>query len=337
MKFSYYAAGIAVASAAWCKSRSRRYPLKKGYEIMNKFVIPGFFLSRPVIKLANHFLNNMKLPDPPSGICKEIKWIETRDKQWLKFTLYKPEKLADSIPCFIYFHGGGFCLEDAPYIHANVAEYAKRAKCMVAFLHYRTSDRYPFPVPFQDCCAGIEYIFRNYETLHIDKQRIAVGGDSAGGALAAACAQWCRDKRRNEFCFQMLIYPVMDARMKTESIKKYTDSPLWNAQLNKRMWKLYLRSENCGVQTYASPMETKNFKGLPFTYIEVEEFDCLHDEGKEYGQALKKAGVKVHLEEVEGTFHGFDVFRKTEITKKMIKKRSQVLSQIFWNQYRYDM
>lgn len=136
MKFSYYAAGIVVASAAWCKSRSRRYPLKKGYAIMNKFVIPGFFLSRPVIKLANHFLNDMKLPDPPSGICKEIKWIETRDKQWLKFTLYKPEKLADSIPCLIYFHGGGFCLEDAPYIHANVAEYAKRAKCMVAFLHY---------------------------------------------------------------------------------------------------------------------------------------------------------------------------------------------------------
>ena len=93
----------------------------------------------------------------------------------------------------------------------------------------------PFPFLSQTCWEGLEYVRQNSEDLHIDRERIAVGGDSAGGALAAACTLRSREEGKSDICFQMLIYPVLDARMKTESMKKYTDSPVWNAHLSKKM------------------------------------------------------------------------------------------------------
>ena len=120
-----------------------------------------------------------------------------------------------------------------------MGKYASKAKCIVVFVHYRTSEKHPFPIPFADCWEGLEYIRQNSRKLHIDRRRIAVGGDSAGGALAAACTLRSRDERKLDICFQMLIYPVLDARMKTESMKKYTDSPVWNAPLSRKMWELY--------------------------------------------------------------------------------------------------
>ena len=163
-------AGLAGAvAAAWCICRNKKYPLAEGYPLLNKFFIPGLFLSQ--------------------------------DGERLRLTICQPEESMDNMPCLVYFHGGGFCLGDAPYIHENVAQYAKEANCMVVFVHYRTSDRYPFPVPFLDCYTALEYVREHCEPWHIDRKRIAVGGDSAGGALAAACAIRSRECGKTDICF----------------------------------------------------------------------------------------------------------------------------------------
>lgn len=200
---------------------------------------------------------------------------------------------------------------------------------MVVFVHYRTSDTAPFPAPFWDCYAALEWVWDNAPKLRLDRARIAVGGDSAGGALAAACALRARDKGGPRLCFQLLVYPVTDCRMETASMTKYTDSPLWNARLNRKMWELYLRDGDCGMPEYASPMLARDFSGLPPAYVEVEEFDCLHDEGTAYAKVLEAAGVDVQLEDVKGTFHGFDFFTGKEIAKTMAEKRTQALRQAF--------
>ena len=127
----------------------------------------------------------------------------------------------------------------------------------------------------------------------------------------------------------MLIYPVLDARMKTESMKKYTDSPVWNARLSKKMWELYLKNGTFGKRYYASPAETEDFHNLPPAYIEVEQYDSLHDEGVNYWRKLKRAGIAAELQDVKGTFHGFDVFTKTDITKKMLDIRCSALRRAF--------
>ena len=322
-------AGAAAALAAWCGWRNHRYPLVDEYPLFNKFFIPGNLLSHPFLNIANSRLASMKLPAPPQGIRRRERWVSTEDGEWIRLTIYQSEDLKKDIPCLVYFHGGGFCLGDAPYIHEIAAEYARKARCMVVFVHYRTSDRYPFPVPFQDCRTGLSYVRRHAEALHIDEKRIAVGGDSAGGALAAACALWEKEQGR-QLCFQLLIYPVLDARMETESMKKYTDSPLWNARLTKKMWELYLKNGDMGMRRFASPLEAGDFQNLPPAYIEVEEFDCLHDEGVHFWEKLCQAEVPARLEDVKGTFHGFDVRKETMISRRMRRIRCEALYQAFW-------
>lgn len=277
----------------------------------------------------------MKLPKPPSGIIRQQRQIASEDGGSIRLTIYQPEKAAGPLPCMVYLHGGGFCLGDAWYIHHYAAQYAANARCIVVFLHYRTADIAPFPVPFQDCYDALRWVWEHSAELCIDQERIAVGGDSAGGALAAACALRARDEGKIRLCFQMLIYLVTDSRLETASMHTYTDSPLWNAKLNRKMWDLYLRGSRKAPQEYAAPMLADSFENLPPAYVEVEEFDCLRDEGLAYAQALMAAGVPVQLEDVKGTFHGFDVFHRKNIAHAVVQKRANSLRQIFTSNIGY--
>lgn len=112
-------------------------------------------------------------------------------------------------------------------------------------------------------------------------------------------------------------------------MRKHTDSPMWNARLNQKMWALYLRDGDHGMPQYAAPLLARDFSNLPPAYVEVEEFDCLHDEGMAYANALEKAGVAVQIEDVNGTFHGFDFFTGKEIAKVMAEKRIQAIRDAF--------
>lgn len=294
--------GAVLGAAAWAVYRIRKYPLEKGYFPASFLLLPRKAVSSSFASFGNRQLRKMKLPLPPEGIRRYSFWIASKDEKSVRLTVYEP-------------------------VHK------------IIFVHYRTSDRYGFPTPFEDCCSGLQYVWENSSLLGIDRDRLAVGGDSAGGALAAACTLWARDETEIRIAFQMLLYPVTDARMHTVSMTKYTDSPVWNARLNERMWKQYLRNANFGEGEktsdagypiwYASPMEAKGFSGLPKAYIEAEEFDCLHDEGLAYGEALRKAGVEVQTEDVKGTFHGFDLFFRAKKTRKMMQLRCQALRKAF--------
>ena len=127
----------------------------------------------------------------------------------------------------------------------------------------------------------------------------------------------------------MLVYPVIDRRQQTNSMKKYSDTPIWNSKLNDKMWKYYLGDKLISHIEYVSPIEAENFEEIPDAYIETAEFDCLHDEGVQYAETLKSHGCNVELNQTNGTIHGFDMDLKSEITKKWIKHRVDVLKEIF--------
>ena len=326
MKKRYWAALAAgVAAGGWCIHRNWKYPVRRELRFANKLTVPGWVLNAGTAKLANRALSWMALPEPPRGIERREYQISSEDGTPIRLTVYRPEAVDQALPCLVYFHGGGFCFRDAGYIHRYVAQYAQGAQCAVVFVHYRTSDATPFPTPFEDCCAALHWVWDNAPELRIDRARIAVGGDSAGGALAAACALRARDEGGPKLCFQMLIYPVTDSRMGTVSMKRFADSPLWNAKLNRKMWAMYLRNGVNGTPEYVSPMLVSDFSGVPPAYVEVEEFDCLHDEGIAYAQALRAAGVEVQLEDVPGTFHGFDFFTKKQTSRDIVQKRVRAL------------
>lgn len=330
MKKTYMAALAAGAAAGiWCASRDKKYPVCRELHFVNKLAVPGWAVNLGTTKISNRLLARMPLPEPPKGVERRSAQFSSEDGTSVRLTLYRPAALDGKAPCLVYFHGGGFCVRDAGYIHRHAAQYAQGARCEVVFVHYRTADEAPFPVPFQDCYAALRWVWAHSGELEIDRERIAVGGDSAGGALAAACAMRMRDEGELRLCFQLLVYPVTDSRMETRSMKKFTDSPIWNAKLNRRMWELYLRDGDHGMPQYAAPMLAGNFVGLPPAYVEVEEFDCLHDEGIAYAQALSAAGVSVQLEDMKGTFHGFDSFWKADISRTAVEKRIEALRRGF--------
>lgn len=333
MKRSIWAALAAgIGAGAWCALRDSKYPVRRELRLANKLAIPGWVITPGTARLSNRALDRMErsFPAPPQGITMLGTECRSMDGTLIRLTVYRPEDTDRDVPCLVYFHGGGFCVRDAGYIHHYAAEYALRARCAVVFVHYRTADTAPFPAPFEDCYAALRWAWDNAQSLDLDRDKFAVGGDSAGGALAAACAQRSRDEGGPRLCFQLLIYPATDSRMETASMEKFTGSPMWNAKLNRRMWDLYLRNGDQGTPQYAAPMLASDFSGLPPAYVEVEEFDCLHDEGIDYARALEAAGAAVQLEDVAGTFHGFDTFTEKEISKTMLEKRAQALEAAFW-------
>ena len=246
MRKKMYAAAAALA-LCWSGYRVLRYPIHHSLMPMNLFVLPGRMLSVRSASAGNQMIRRMTFPEPDEGLQRHI--IHVSD---IRLTVYERPHHGPS-PCLLYIHGGGFCFEDAPYIHRIVMRYAKEASCTVVFVHYRTSDRHPYPIPFQDCCTALDYVWTHHAQLNIDPHRIAVGGDSAGGCLAALCAQWARDHAHIPICFQLLIYPVTDLRMSSPSMHAFKDSPFWNAKLNERMWKIYLRDCPDGAPPYAAP------------------------------------------------------------------------------------
>lgn len=242
---------------------------------------------------------------------------------------YEPITCGENAPLLVYYHGGAFTYKAAPYHFRLVKEYCVKVNCKVLMVDYRLAPKYKYPIPLKDCCSALAYAVGNAEKLGIDKSRIAVGGDSAGGSLAASVALLARDNKLVSLCGQMLIYPVLDKRINSASMQKFTDTPVWNSRLTKKMMPVYLPDFAVELIEYASPVEFENLADLPNTYIETAQFDCLHDDGVNYADLLKAANVDVTLFETKETMHGFDMAGKSEITIKSVEERAAFLKKIF--------
>jgi acetyl esterase len=239
-----------------------------------------------------------------------------------------PESVQKPAPVLLYFHGGAFALTYTSSQLRVCEHYARKAQCVVVYVDYRLAPDYPFPHGFNDCYAALEWTRTNAATLGLDSSRIAVMGDSAGGAFAAGVAQKALDSGI-PVCAQLLIYPVLDSECKTASATEFVDVPLWNAVSNRRMWQMYLKNFHGTVPAYAAPGQRINLSGLPPTYIETAEFDPLRDEGRAYATALQDQGVVVELHETKGTIHGFEVAANNQETISAYPRRIQYLIACF--------
>lgn len=305
----------------------KQYPLHKDFSKYSLMYPPISKATLPFIRFAQNLLPKNISSDSTTTVTKVF--IPVSSSANIQALLYSPSAIGDHAPCLIYYHGGGFMLEAAPYHYALAKEYATQILCKILFVSYRLAPKHPFPTPVKDCFTALKWTIKNAAELGIDLNRLAVGGDSAGGNLAASVALMARDKLSIRLCGQMLIYPVIDRRMNTESMKKYIDTPMWNSKLSNKMWKYYLPAIPPQNIQYASPIEAESLENLPAAYIETAEYDCLHDEAVEYASALKKAGINVSLHHTHGTMHGFDIALNSKIVKKHIQDRIQFMKKIF--------
>jgi acetyl esterase len=249
-----------------------------------------------------------------------------------------PKGLSGTAPALVDYHGGGFFLTYAPLHLAAAERYALEGRCRVFFPDYRLSVDHPFPAGFDDCYETLSWVHAGAAELGVDPQRVAVIGDSAGGALAAGVAQKAFDRGENPVCAQILIYPVTDHETKTASARKYTDTPFWRTASNRNMWKVYLRRSepapsgaSAAVPPYAAPLHRECFAGLPPAWVEIAEFDPLLDEGRQYAEALAAADVPVELREVKGAIHGYDLVEGSPTAEAIFEERMAAIHRFFGN------
>jgi acetyl esterase len=256
--------------------------------------------------------------------------IRSSDNYSVPVFILRPKELRSPAPALVYFHGGAFVMKPAPQHFENALRYAREANCLVIFVEYRLAPKYPFPAGFDDCHAALRWAISNAENLGIDTGRLVVGGDSAGGGLAAGVAQRAWQEDRISLRGQLLIYPCVDLLCNRPSMAAYANVPPFNGASIVSIAETYLgHSISAGMPRYASPIHGDVTQLAP-AYIETPEFDLLHDQGNAYAHALIDKGVEVDLNEIEGGVHGFDLLAaNTSVSKDAMQRRIQFLRRVF--------
>ena len=262
-------------------------------------------------------------------ISRRKEQIQNPDGSAFNVIIMSSDNQQDNSPALIYYHGGAFALSYASLHLQSCERYALGANCCVIFVDYRLGPSKPFPSGFDDCYRTLEWVRENAQKLRINVAKIAVMGDSAGGALSAGVAQKAKDNRI-PLCAQTLIYPVLDNDCKTESATQFSDTPTWNAGSNRNMWKMYLRDcDSKNPPPYAAPAHREDLTELARAYVETAEFDPLRDEGLEYANRLEEQGVKVQRNATAGTIHGYELSQKNPETVRSMKERVAFLNEVF--------
>ncbi|MCW2549256.1 MAG: lipase/esterase [Mycobacterium sp.] len=221
--------------------------------------------------------------------------------------IYEPEGWTRGGPVVLHIHGGAFVIGSLDQDNVSCERLALGSGCPVVSVGYRLAPEHPFPAPADDSFAAFRWLADGKSELEIDPQRIVVTGVSAGGALAAAVALMARDFGTVQPIYQLLLFPVLDDRMNTPSMKALRDTPLWNGRSSILMWKHYLGADFEGEPSpYAAPARASDLSGLPAAAITTGEFDPLRDEAIEYASRLMEAGVPVELHVIPGVIHAFD-------------------------------
>jgi acetyl esterase len=249
----------------------------------------------------------------------------------IEVTIFRPVAQAAAAPALYWIHGGGFVLGDVDSDLVTPAQVADELGAVVVSVEYRLAPEHPFPAPVEDCYAGLVWTAEHARELGFDPGKLAVGGLSAGGGLAAAVALLSRDRGGPALCFQLLDIPEVDDRLATPSMKQFTDTPLWNHPNAILSWEAYLGPDHHGeTSPYAAPARATDLSGLPPAYIVTCEFDPLRDEGIEYAQRLMQAGVATELHHYPGTFHGASgAGAGTAIATRMASDRLAALGRAF--------
>lgn len=296
------------------------HPDLKPYEKQKAILIPA--VDR-VLQALMGVQYGMEKDD--DDVCVTQYRILAEDGANIRLLLYAPKRCAGHTPCLFFLHGGGFVFNAAPHHFALARRFTGELQVKTVFVDYRLAPKYKFPTAPNDCMSAYRWVLSHAGELDIDSEKILVCGDSAGGNLATVLCLMARDTGLPMPKAQMLLYPFVDRRMNTESCRRYTDTPMCNSEDMRKYLKMYVKDLDVAQVPYLSPMEAPSLSGLPPAYVEVAQYDCLHDEGAEYARALEQCGVPVELHEIEGAMHGYDIAQGSELMNGIMKMRLRFL------------
>jgi len=286
----------------------------------NKFMIYGD-------KVTHGFISRLTKTVP--NVNRRILVTQGYNDLHFQTKIFDPGNNHEKLPALVFIHGGAFSYRAASHHIQLAAIYAAEAGCRVFLPDYHLLPDHPWPAAWHDCLALYRYISENPDLLGIDEEKIGVTGDSAGAFFAEMLCSLYEQENLKKPCLQMLIYPMTDLDTEQESMRKYSDAPLWNLKAHKRMMAYYFPGMSTEEIRKLMPMQQQLPRFIPDTYIETAEYDILHDEGTSYGKKLEAAGARVEFNETAGTFHGYDSAINSRIASMNIKKRIAFLKNAF--------
>lgn len=229
--------------------------------------------------------------------------------------LHRPVGVSGPAPALLWIHGGGYVIGTPAQDDILCRRFADTLGITVAAVRYRLAPEHPYPAPLEDCYSALQWLAG---LPAVDPGRIAIGGSSAGGGLAAALALLTRDRAEINPVLQLLVYPMLDDR----SVGRHLDDTghrLWNATSNRFGWQSYLGAADPEV---AVPARRTDLAGLPPAWLGVGTLDLFHDEDLEYARRLQSAGVPCEVHLVPGAFHGFDgIAPKASISRQFFESQ----------------
>jgi acetyl esterase len=244
----------------------------------------------------------------PRAVGPEVARVENRtipgpDSQ-VPVRIYTPPG-SGPFPALVWFHGGGWVVGDLESADATARLLTLGAGCVVVSVDYRLAPEAKFPGPAEDCYAATRWVAEHAAEIGVSGNNLAVGGDSAGGNLAAAVCLMVKDRGGPPLGMQLLVYPVTDRNFETGSYGDNAEGYSLTRETMIWYWDKYLANDADGGNAYAAPLRAQDLGGLPSAVVITAEYDPLRDEGEAYANRLEAAGVPTTLTRYPGMIHGF--------------------------------
>jgi acetyl esterase len=264
-----------------------------------------------------HRTQDRRIPGPGSDIPIRTYWP-------------RELKPCEKLPVLLWYHGGGFVIGSLETHDSACRMLANRADCIVVSVDYRLAPEHKFPAAVEDCEAALKWVALHAIEIGGDPRALAVGGDSAGGNLAAAVAILAREAAHPKLAFQLLVYPCVAPEPETSSHHKFKEGYVLSRNSITYFYKQYLRSGKDAKDFRFAPLVHEDLSGLPPALVIVAGYDPLRDEGVEYARRLVEAGNRVRLTNYEGMVHGFYLMGgAVDAAKRAVAESAAMLREAF--------
>ena len=252
-------------------------------------------------------------------------------KNRLDCLVYEPKgKEHELLPAVLLLHGGALVFPAFPY-HYRLARYvAEHTDSRVFLPNYDLAPDFKPPIQYREAFKIYRYLLEKAGELLIDPSRVVIMGDSAGGTMCATLCLVLKSKGMPMPAGQVLLYPSLDSRLNSRSMKMYTDVPVINSRAVREYYKLCSSRFMESSSKNGSPVEAESLEGMPPTYVETAEFDCLHDDGVLYADRLSKDHCEVVLNETKGTVHAYDMAKDSTVVMQALESRTRFINELFY-------
>lgn len=272
-----------------------------------KLYLPTTISNDVALKIGRTLLGAAPPGPIVPGVTVATERITAPGRPDVRVLVYEPAERARPSGALVWIHGGGLIMGTPEQGNALCSRFAAELGIVVVSVDYRLAPEHPFPAGLDDCVTALAWTHEKAERLGIDPARVAVGGDSAGGGLAAALAQRAHDEGGPSICFQLLQYPMLDDRT---ALRDGADTFVWTRASNRYAWQAYLGHPVGQDETrpYSVPARRDDLTGLPPAWIGVGSIDLFQVECAAYALRLEASGVRVDHLEVPGMYHAAEVF-----------------------------